>query len=50
MKILGYNEVSLVPANKIDNMAACSTSHYTDNLLSACDCQYLSLSFMQPRA
>ena len=49
MKILEYNEVPFVPTNKIHNMAACSTSYYIDDLLqSGCNCQYLSLSFMQP--
>ena len=46
MKILEYNEVPFVPTNKIHNMAACSTSHYIDDPLSGCFCQYLSLSFM----
>jgi hypothetical protein len=51
MKILEYNEVAFIPTNKIHNMTACSTSRYIDDLLlSGCNCQYLSLSFMQPSA
>ena len=49
MKILGYNEVPFIPTNKIHNKSACSTSYYIDDL-SACNCNDLSLSFMQPRA